>query len=142
METRTQPRRIAIQRTAQSAKLGCSRLTEHLGSRCESAGRFFAVLFWNLGINSFQQDGTFIMYYSATTNSDRSKHCVGAATSKHVRGPYTPVGDKPLFCPLEAGGAIDASGYNDHGKRYIVYKIDGNSMGHGGPCGNTGMILK
>jgi beta-xylosidase len=35
------------------------------------------------------------------------------------------------------GGAIDASGFRDaDGKRYIVYKIDGNSLGLGGSCGN------
>ena len=78
------------------------------------------------------------MYYSATTASDTAKHCVGAATSKTVTGPYTPVGSTALICPLSQGGAIDASGYNDNGSRYIVYKIDGNSIGNGGACGNDG----
>lgn len=36
------------------------------------------------------------------------------------------------------GGAIDPSGFQDHdGKRYITYKIDGNSLGGGGQCGNA-----
>ncbi|KAK5133155.1 hypothetical protein LTR08_008090 [Meristemomyces frigidus] len=34
------------------------------------------------------------------------------------------------------GGAIDASGHDDNGQRYIVYKVDGNSIGNGGSCGN------
>ncbi|KAI4847859.1 Arabinanase/levansucrase/invertase [Aureobasidium sp. EXF-8846] len=79
------------------------------------------------------------MYYSATTAArpDGSKHCVGAATSPTILGPYTGLVDA-LFCPLSKGGAIDASGFKDRdGKRYVVYKVDGNSIGRGGACGNT-----
>ncbi|KAG9891214.1 glycoside hydrolase family 43 protein, partial [Aureobasidium melanogenum] len=86
-----------------------------------------------------QDDGSFIMYYSATAAArpDGSKHCVGAATSPTILGPYTGLADA-LFCPLSRGGAIDASGFKDrNGKRYVVYKVDGNSIGHGGACGNT-----
>jgi len=86
-----------------------------------------------------QADGSFVMYYSATTTSDTSKHCVGAATSKTVTGPYNPVGSTALICPLSQGGAIDASGVVDGYNRYIVYKVDGNSIGHGGACGNNSM---
>lgn len=78
------------------------------------------------------------MYYSASTTQDASKHCVGAATSTNVLGPYTPVGDAALFCDLSVGGAIDAAGFNDDGQRYVVYKVDGNSLGNGGACMNTG----
>ncbi|KAF2764357.1 Arabinanase/levansucrase/invertase [Teratosphaeria nubilosa] len=81
-------------------------------------------------------DGTFVMYFSATTTSDTAKHCVGAATSSNVEGPYTATSDTALICPLSQGGAIDAAGYNDNESRYIVYKVDGNSIGHGGACGN------
>lgn len=78
------------------------------------------------------------MYYSASTAADASKHCVGAATSQSILGPYKPQSGA-LFCPLSQGGAIDASGFKDptDGKRYAVYKVDGNSLGHGGDCGNT-----
>jgi len=35
------------------------------------------------------------------------------------------------------GGAIDASGFRDSdGSRYLLYKIDGNSLVAGGACGN------
>ena len=35
------------------------------------------------------------------------------------------------------GGAIDPAGFADSdGKLYVVYKIDGNSLGGGGTCGN------
>jgi len=49
-------------------------------------------------------------------------HCVGAATSSKILGPYTPQ-TIPLVCPVSLGGAIDASGFEDNGQRYIVYKI-------------------
>jgi len=84
-----------------------------------------------------QTDGSFVMYYSATTKTDTVKHCVGAATASTVTGPYTPVGSSALICPLAQGGAIDASGYYDNGKRYIAYKVDGNSLGTGGPCNSN-----
>ena len=36
------------------------------------------------------------------------------------------------------GGAIDPSGFRDaDGSRYVVYKVDGNSVGNGGVCKNT-----
>ncbi|KAK5166093.1 uncharacterized protein LTR77_008354 [Saxophila tyrrhenica] len=81
-------------------------------------------------------DGSFVMYYAATTADYPNIHCIGAATSDTVLGPYV-AQKSPLICPVSLGGAIDASGYDDNGQRYIVYKIDGNAMGHGGPCGNT-----
>lgn len=79
------------------------------------------------------------MYFSATTNQDSSKHCVGAAYSSVVTGPYTHM-STPLYCPLSQGGAIDPAGFRDPatGTRYVVYKIDGDSLGTApGPCPNT-----
>jgi beta-xylosidase len=81
-----------------------------------------------------------MMYYSATTMQDSSKHCVGVANASSVTGPYKPVSDQPLICPLDQGGAIDSSVYNDNGQRYITWKVDGNAIGHGGACGNTGEL--
>jgi hypothetical protein len=41
------------------------------------------------------------------------------------------------------GGAIDAAGFQDvDGSRYVVYKVDGNSLAGGGPCGNGGIIRR
>lgn len=82
------------------------------------------------------------MYYSATTLQSSAHHCVGAATSRTILGPYTPLPTE-LACPLPQGGAIDASGLRAGSlvtwgcARYLVYKVDGNSIGHGGICGNT-----
>ena len=82
------------------------------------------------------------MYFSAALLAPHhSTHCIGVATSPHVTGPYLP-GNSPLACPQSAGGAIDASGFQDsNGDRYVVYKVDGNSLSAGrensGPCGNA-----
>ena len=55
-------------------------------------------------------------------------HCIGSAISNNVTGPYTPA-DTALVCPLDRGGAIDPEGFRDaNGTRYLIYKIDGNSL--------------
>ncbi|KAK4955564.1 hypothetical protein LTR10_006503 [Elasticomyces elasticus] len=82
-------------------------------------------------------DGTFVLYYSAAAATSGTHHCVGAATASSVLGPYTPAGLDAMFCPLDQGGAIDPSGFVDDGQRYVVYKVDGNGIGHGGACGNN-----
>jgi Glycosyl hydrolases family 43 len=75
------------------------------------------------------------MYYSAllaTPNpKDADVHCIGAATSTSVIGPYTAAAD-PVFCPVHQGGAIDAAGFHDPDDKsqWVVYKIDGNALGH------------
>ena len=81
--------------------------------------------------------GDYILYYSARHPSS-DQHCIGAAISKQITGPFAPF-PHPVACPLARGGAIDASGFHDtaDGERYIVYKVDGNSIGHGGSCRNT-----
>lgn len=81
----------------------------------------------------------FVMYFSATAASDPGHHCIGVATSSSVTGPYTPTSDSsPWVCPTTQGGAIDPSQFlDDDGSRYVVYKIDGNSLGNGGSCDNS-----
>ena len=54
-------------------------------------------------------DGTFVMYYSAKKEGTVATHCVSAATSKDVRGPYVPL-DHILICPNNSLGAFDVSG--------------------------------
>jgi beta-xylosidase len=105
--------------------------------------------------------GDYIMYYAAarnrlaeadlqddnTPNPDRHEfailpnhpapHCIGAATASSILGPYKPL-PSPLACPVSAGGAIDAAAFTDHDNTpYLLYKVDGNNIGHGGECGNT-----
>jgi beta-xylosidase len=81
------------------------------------------------------------MYFSASTSEDASKHCVGAATSSSITGPYTPV-DSAVACPLDQGGAIDADGFEDGGTYYVVYKVDGNSLNGDGSTHTTPLMLQ
>lgn len=80
-------------------------------------------------------NGQFLLYYTDSLKTDPETHCIGAAISDSVTGPYVPYLN-PMICP--DGGAIDPAGFYDRstGKRYIIYKIDSNSLGHGGLCRN------
>lgn len=81
-------------------------------------------------------DGSFVMYYTVRTSQDSQYHCVGAATSASITGPYLPHTDEPLICDLSVGGAIDPAGYEENGQRYVLWKVDGNANpGNPGPCG-------
>lgn len=80
--------------------------------------------------------GMYVLYYSAQ-KKDAKNHCIGAAVGATPQGPYEPI-DEPFACHTEHGGTIDPAGFKDTatGKRYVVYKIDGNNAGNGGLCGN------
>lgn len=90
-------------------------------------------------------EGRYTMYYSGQRDpvfSDSGEvlayhYCLGVATATSPLGPYEPA-DEPWACAEEEGGIIDPSGFLDPatGRRYVVYKIDGNSIGLGGSCGN------
>lgn len=85
-----------------------------------------------------QNDGKYVLYYSGEAKEMVRHHCVGVAVSVGTDpvGPYIPQ-ENPFACHLDQGGAIDPSGFLDKdGSRYVVYKIDGNSVGHGGDCNN------
>jgi beta-xylosidase len=80
-------------------------------------------------------NGSFVMYYSATSASTGS-HCIGVATSGNAAGPYTPRSES-FACHADQGGAIDAAGHRaPDGTFWVVYKVDGNNKGHGGSCNN------
>jgi beta-xylosidase len=93
---------------------------------------------WSPDVNQLP-DGSFIIYYSATTKTHPRQHCIGAAISPTIAGPYTAL-DSTIACNHTVGGAIDADGFIDTNNidaaHYVVYKEDGNSMGHGGACNN------
>ena len=79
------------------------------------------------------------MYYSALARNNTQKHCIGAATAPNVTGPYIAL-DDPIVCDFSAGGAIDPAYFHDSyaNVSYLVYKQDGNAIGVGGACANTG----
>ncbi|KKK19011.1 hypothetical protein P175DRAFT_0493834 [Aspergillus ochraceoroseus IBT 24754] len=91
-----------------------------------------------------RDDGRYVMYYSGEAKEMVRHHCVGVAVSKDTdpRGPYIP-NPEPLSCRLDQGGSIDPSGFLDKdGTRYVVFKVDGNSIGNGGDCNNGIAPLK
>ena len=92
---------------------------------------------WAPDVNR-RPDGSWVMYFAAVGPSHPLKHCIGAATSPTVRGPYTPL-ENPIVCDLARGGNIDPNLFVDHvnNENYLIYKVDGNAIGHGGACGNT-----
>ncbi|CEL08659.1 hypothetical protein ASPCAL11806 [Aspergillus calidoustus] len=86
-------------------------------------------------------DGSFVMYFSAIATSS-GKHCIGTAKSTSVTGSYTGQ-ETPLACHTDEGGAIDASGFQDtDGTRYVVYKVDGNSLNGDGTTHPTPIMLQ
>ncbi|KAH8708957.1 hypothetical protein HC256_008887 [Beauveria bassiana] len=81
--------------------------------------------------NDQSDAGVYVMYYAA--RRDSGSHCIGAATSNTVMGPYTPQ-NQPLVCDDTNGGVIDPSGYDDGNDRWLVWKVDGNSKGGATTC--------
>jgi beta-xylosidase len=75
-------------------------------------------------------DGRYALYFTAADTA--SKHqCIGVAFAADPAGPFTSDADKPLVCPVDEGGAIDASVFTDaDGSRYLVWKNDGNCCGY------------
>ena len=93
---------------------------------------------WAPDVNALPNGSGYIMYFAAVGKTHSKRHCIATATSKNIEGPYTP-SNTPLICDLEQGGNIDPNLFHDpvNGKYFLVYKIDGNAIGHGGACGNT-----
>ena len=93
---------------------------------------------WAPDVNPLPNGEGWIMYFAAVGASHPLKHCIGTATSPNIAGPYTP-NPEPLICDLARGGNIDPNLFVDpvNGNSYLVYKTDGNAIGHGGACGNT-----
>lgn len=75
-------------------------------------------------------DGSYVMYFTARDTSS-GKQCVGVATSHRPAGPFTSNTTAPLVCQTSIGGTIDAAGFvASDGRRYLMYKNDGNCCGY------------
>ncbi|KAJ7858387.1 Arabinanase/levansucrase/invertase [Mycena olivaceomarginata] len=75
---------------------------------------------------------SYVMYYTAFSAAN-GNHCIGAATSSTPAGPFTPQSG-PILCDASGGGVIDASGFEaPGGALYLVWKVDGNSIGKSTP---------
>ncbi|ORY60258.1 glycoside hydrolase family 43 protein [Pseudomassariella vexata] len=77
------------------------------------------------------ENGVYVMYYTARQSG--GSHCIGVATSRSDLGPFNPA-STPLLCDAAGGGVIDASGYDDGTDRWIIWKVDGNSLGGATTC--------
>jgi len=90
--------------------------------------------------------GGFVMYFTAHS-IDPDRQCIGVARSPRPEGPFIAVGTKPLVCPAADGGAIDPASFVDtDGKRYLLWKNDGNCCGldtwlHVQPMSSDGLTL-
>lgn len=78
------------------------------------------------------------MYFSAASRNHTDRHCVGAAVSSTILGPYEPV-NYALSCNFDQGGVIDPTFLNDplSNLSFVIYKNDGNAIGSGGACSNS-----
>ncbi|MEV5413000.1 glycoside hydrolase family 43 protein [Thermopolyspora sp. NPDC052614] len=77
---------------------------------------------------SRRADGRYLMYFSAPSPA-AGRRCIGAAVASGPLGPFRPLGNGPVTCNPSEGGAIDPSSLVDaHGKRYLLYKNDGNAV--------------
>ncbi|WP_433181890.1 glycoside hydrolase family 43 protein [Actinoallomurus sp. CA-150999] len=82
---------------------------------------------------SRRKDGKFLLYYAAH-NAALNRQCVGVAVASSPAGPFAPSGTKPLVCDAPAGAhqgklnpeIIDAAGYEEAGRRYLLYKVGYN----------------
>ncbi|MEU6733348.1 family 43 glycosylhydrolase [Streptomyces physcomitrii] len=73
----------------------------------------------------FDNGAGFTMWYVARDQAS-DKQCIGVATAASASGPFQPVGSGPLVCPAADGGAIDPASYTEGGRRYLLWKNDGN----------------
>ena len=91
--------------------------------------------------------GGWLMYYAAPiAGADENSRCIGVAYSKKSFGPFTPIGNAPLVCPVVPGvpragdtpptkvlgkrsqtrGVIDPSSFiGNKGQRFLVYRTQG-----------------
>jgi beta-xylosidase len=67
---------------------------------------------------------SYVMWYTAHDRAS-GKQCIGAATATAPGGPFV-ARDTTLVCTPETGGVIDASSFTENGRRYILWKNDGN----------------
>ncbi|MFC4052392.1 glycoside hydrolase family 43 protein [Actinomadura syzygii] len=88
--------------------------------------------FWAPDV-SRRADGQYLMYFTAPSAANE-RMCIGAALSTRPLGPFRPIDGGPLVCDPREGGDIDPASFVDtDGKRYLLYKNDGNALNNGTP---------
>lgn len=83
---------------------------------------------WAPNVVAIESGKRYVAYFAAWDRAS-DKQVLGAAVATRPGGPFHPT-DAPLVEQTDEGGAIDPSSFVDvDGKRYLVWKNDGNSMG-------------
>ncbi|WP_374776109.1 family 43 glycosylhydrolase [Streptomyces sp. NBC_01310] len=80
---------------------------------------------WVWAPEVFDNGRGFTMHYTARDRAS-GRQCIGVALSSSPNGPFRPSGEGPLVCPVAEGGAIDAASHTEDGRRYLLWKNDGN----------------
>lgn len=75
-----------------------------------------------------ETDDGYVLYFTSRHRVS-GRQCIGVATSDAPAGPFVATSDEPWICPLDLGGAIDASAVVDGDRRYVLWKGDGNCCG-------------
>lgn len=86
---------------------------------------------WAPEVNIPPSGNGYIMYFvDRFAIGKDGTQCIGVATAASPEGPFEPDDKGPLICQVDQGGSIDPSIFVDEdGKRYILWKNDGNSGG-------------
>jgi beta-xylosidase len=77
----------------------------------------------------------YVLYYTAHDGELKrpdfsGSQCISVAVAPKPEGPFTDSTKEPLVCQPDLGGSIDATPFQDKdGKRYLVWKNDGNCCG-------------
>ncbi|KAI1472811.1 glycoside hydrolase family 43 protein [Daldinia caldariorum] len=80
----------------------------------------------------FKNDaGKFVMYFSGKRTG--GSRCVGTAIADRPYGPFK-VTAQPLLCDDAGGGIIDPVQFDDGHNRWVLWKVDGNSLGGQTTC--------
>ena len=64
--------------------------------------------------------------YFAALDAASGRLCIGVATSDRPLGPFRSNADAPLVCQAELGGSIDPEVVDTGGRRWLLWKNDGN----------------
>ena len=93
---------------------------------------------WAPDLYALPDGDGWIMYFAAVGHSHPERHCIGTARATTIQAPYQP-DPEPFICDLPRGGNIDPNLFHDpiNQRPSLVYKVDGNGVGHRGACGNT-----
>lgn len=86
---------------------------------------------WTWAPDVTHTDAGYLMYFTTRLAIGKGgTQCIGLAAAERPEGPFLPVGDGPFVCQQNRGGSIDAASFqDDDGSRYLLWKIDANSIG-------------